>query len=457
MADARPTQPRAAPFPLMQLPIELIEKILWALRCRHIQWVSRPIYHYRSLADLSQASRALHAIATPILYYHFDSKDCVKRIANFLRSLCTNPELGRHLRELDLSVSDDRWFVLTEAHVGTFSKLADGLGVSLPDAWEDDVCFEIMAQLIVSQSSRLRRLQFCVYQVFAREGVGAFTLLEQLAQKSFSLPFLNEFYYSHGETRDISLEYFAGLLIMAPSLQTIVADPWYDPSGIYAPGPTAQPIPIGNVSKLCFMSGHISRDALEAIVSSCRRLETFVFQHATIYSGLTPLSVTPRQAVEILRHHSVSLREIKLNLQYRDDLIEICPEGDQIPSLAEFSVLESLSVDGSTLVFTEPGVSHEVHARAVLAELLPASIRCFHLTEAGEGAPASIAALADSIHRFPFLEEVLFDWNPEAGGGMPAFNDTELETLRAKFQSQGIRFLKMDRDRWGDAIGATAW
>ncbi len=81
----------------------------------------------------------------------------------------------------------------------------------------------------------------------------------------------------------------------------------------------------------------------------------------------------------------------------------------------------------------------------LLVEILPASIRCFYLCHTQKEAAANMMTLADCLDDFPSLKEVLLSGN---GVGGPlgqeevVFDEEEIEYLRMKFTSRGIRFLK---------------
>ncbi|KAK6533048.1 hypothetical protein TWF281_007209 [Arthrobotrys megalospora] len=483
---------------LLSLPEELIEHVCQQFSsCRD----------RRSLAFLCRTSKTLNRIGTRFLYSKFSSGGYMSRLAFFLRTLCERPDLGTYVHSL--SLGSDIWFRLPQEHIDFISKAAErfGLDVAVPlmpsgypsggsddeesedgegdedqlgsnDSSEGEVehnghisgreedkeeayersqlgqyPFETMAQLTIALTPNLRELQVTARQIMCDDGEGAFTLLEELAKRSpppVSLPHLRHFSFGHEDCREVSFKYFEGVIVLAPNIRTIHGHPCFDQPR-YAP---EAPINISNVTELRFKSGHLSATGLRAILSSCERLEIFQYHYDTIYAGLDPGCATPREIVDILSKHKDSLRYIYIDLGSREEhqgglFFGFCIEGQEILSLREFSCLETFNIDGSSILFPEAG-SKKYHTN-ILVDMLPRSIRNLRLKDMQKEAATNLVTLTDSIDSFPQLSEVFLNGN---GIGGPLgkfeviFEESEIDLLRERLTSRGIRFLKQSPSRW---------
>ncbi|KAL6894804.1 hypothetical protein GGI43DRAFT_132704 [Trichoderma evansii] len=425
----------AQQFPLMSLPEEIVELI-----CR--QFLN---YDSQTLAFVCRASKALNRIGTPVLYSHFSPWEKMKRLANFLRSISLRPELGEYVQEITFNTF--YWFELTEDHLNIFADVATRLGIDLED-WLKDHPYEAMTQLIIAQIPNVKIMDVSVHEVYAEEGVGTFTLLEQLAAQTprrVSLSQLHQLTVGHDDIRRISLGYFGGIIELAPQIQKLTISPCY---GLYCDEkPKNDRFSLDNVTKLTLDGGHISKSELESIVRLCRRLEIFELKHHTMYAGLQDVSVTPREVIEILAPHKHTLCSISVDLGNRERWTEaghftfsgLCKDGEQILSLKEFSRLEIFKVDGSSLLF--PEATKPEYRTNILVDLLPNSLRRFQLTSAQYEAAANMIRLVDSIAAFPLLEEVTLTANPAGGpvsDDMVEFDKQELDTLYVMLERHGL-------------------
>lgn len=419
----------------MSLPEEIVELI-----CR--QYV---IYDSLTLSYVCRTSKALNRIATPVLYSRFNPWERLKKLANFLRSISLRPELGGYVQEITFSTSF-YWFELTEDHLNVFADVATKLGLDLED-WLKEHPYEAMTQLIIAQIPNVKIMDVAVHETYAEDGVGTFTLLEQLAAQTprrVSLPQLHQLTVGHDDIRRISLGYFGGIIELAPHIQKLTISPCY---GLYCDEkPKNDRFTLNNVTNLTLDGGHISKSELASIVRLCRRLEIFELKHHTIYAGLQDVSVTPREVIEILAQHKHTLRSVSIDLGHRErrttdnlSFSGFCENGDQILSLKEFPRLETFKVDGTSLLF--PEVTKADYRTNILVDLLPKSIRRFQLINAQFEAAANMIRLVESIAEFPFLEEVTLTGNP-AGGPLGEdeveFDKHELDALYVVLEKNGL-------------------
>lgn len=427
----------ARPFPLMSLPEEIVELI-----CRRL--TTHDSLDSLTLSFVCRASRTLNRIATPVLYSHFNPWEKMEKMANFLRSISLRPKLGGYVQEIMLSKF--YWFELTEDHLNTFADVATRLGIDLGD-WLTEYPYEAMTQLIIAQIPNVKIMDVSTHEVYADNGVGAFTLLEQLAAqipRRVSLPQLQQLTIGHSDSRRISIGYFGGIIELAPHIRELTISPCY---GLYCDEELKNTrFSFSNVTSLTLDGGHVSRSQLESIVLLCGRLESFEFKHHTIYAGLQEISVTPRELIEILVLHKHTLRSISVDLGQRERqktgrfcFSGFCEDGDQILSLEEFSRLETFKIDGTSVLF--PEITTPGYHTNILINLLPKSIRRFQLIDAQYESVANMIRLIDSIAEFPFLEEVTLTGNTadgRLGEDKVEFDKHELDTLYAMLGRNGI-------------------
>lgn len=379
----------------------------------------------------------------------------MEKMANFLRSISLRPELGGYVQEIELNTF--YWYELTEEHLKIFGDAATRLGIDLGD-WMDEHQYEAMTQLIIAQIPNVKIVDVAAHEVYADDGVGAFTLLEQLAAqipRRVSLPQLHRLTIGHDDIRRISVGYFGGIIELAPHIQELTISPCY---GLHCDeDPKNNRLSLSNVTSLTLDGGHISKSQLESIVRLCTRLEIFEFKHQTIYAGLQDISVTPREVIEILAQHKHTLRSISVDLGQRerrkpDELCfsGFCEDGDQIISLKEFTRLETFKIDGSSVLF--PEITKPGYHTNILVNLLPTSIRSFRLIDTQYESVANMIRLIDSVAEFPFLEDVTLTGNT-AGGPLGEdkveFDKHELDTLYTMLERNGIM---LGNDRYQDEL-----
>ncbi|KAL7895940.1 hypothetical protein HDV63DRAFT_380490 [Trichoderma sp. SZMC 28014] len=440
----------AQPFPLMSLPQEIIQLICWQLMT----------YGYLDSLALSyvcRASKTLNRIATPVLYSYFNSWEKMEKMANFLRSICLRPELGRYVQEAIFSRF--YWFELTEDHRSIFADAATRLGIDL-GGWLKEYPYETMTQLIIAQIPNVRFMDVATHEVYADEGVGSFELLEKLAAQAprrVSLPQLQQLTIGHSDYRRISLGYFGGIIELAPHIRELTMSPCY---GLNCDEEVKNTrFSLSNVTKLMIDGGHISKSQFESILRLCGRLEAFEFNYHTKYAGLREISVTPRELIETLALHKQSLRSISVDLGRRERqktgricFSGFCEKGDQILSLKEFPRLETFKIDGTSVLF--PEVAKPGYHTNILVNLLPKSIHRFQLIDAQYESVANMISLIDSIAEFPFLEDVTLTGNTadgRLGEDKVEFDRHELDTLYGMLERNGIM---LGNDRYQAELNA---
>ncbi|UKZ64140.1 uncharacterized protein TrAtP1_005358 [Trichoderma atroviride] len=440
----------AQPFPLMSLPEEIVQLI-----CRQLS--NHRYLDSQTLSFVCRASKALNRIATPVLYSRFNSWEKMKKMASFLRSISLRPELGGYVQEIVFSRF--YWFELTEDYLSIFADVATRLGIDL-GSWLEEYPYEAMTQLIIAQIPNVKIMDVSTHEVYADDGVGAFTLLEQMAAqvpRRVSLHQLQQLTIGHSDIRRISVGYFGGIIELAPHIRELTISPCY---GLYCDEePKNTRFSLSNVTKLTIDGGHISKTQLESIVRLCGQLESFEFKHHTIYAGLQEISVTPRELIEILALHKHTLRSISVDLGHRERqktgmfcFSGLCDDGDQILSLKEFSQLETFKIDGTSVLF--PEVANPDYHTNILVNLLPRSIRHVELIDAQYESVANMIRLIDSVAKFPFLEEVTLTGNTadgRLGEDKVEFDKHELDTLHAMLERNGIM---LGNDRYQAELNA---
>ncbi|KAL7937809.1 hypothetical protein V8C35DRAFT_277281 [Trichoderma chlorosporum] len=442
--------------PLLSLPEEIIENICWQLAgdpqsiedicskpaggsrsiektCSHPAGDPQLQNSPRPLSQFCQASRALHRIGTPVLYYCFDASQSLKKLANFLRTIILRPELAALVQELYLNTNSST--ELDKSHTEAFEGAAARLGVSL-DGWMERNSYEAMAQLVIAHTPNVKFLEVIAHDKWSEGGFGAFTLLEEMAAqvpRQVSLPHLRRLHVGHDHGTWISLGYFGGILELAPNVRELVTDPIYEFH--CEKMPLSDRVVLDNIVHLRLKGGQISRRQLQELVSRCRALESFKYTYHYVYMSPDEKCVTPREAIEILRQHSDTLRSISLGLETRERRSGLsfygeCVDGEQILSLKDFSRLEFFHVDGSSVLF--PEVQTPGYRTDILTNMLPSSIRQFELPNAQKESAANAITLATSIADFPLLEEVLLTANMAdgpLGSDEVKFDELEIDML----------------------------
>lgn len=439
----------ASSFPLMSFPEEIIENI-----CRQLANYPRSRYSPKSLSNLCQASKTLYRIGTPVLYSSFDASERFKKLCDFLRTITLRPELGALVQDLYLNAF--YWTEFDKSHTEAFELATKRLGVSL-DGWMENNPWEAISQLVIAYTPNVRSMEVIAHEVYCDEGVGAFTLLEQMAAqvpRQVSLPHLRRLRVGHDDCRQISLGYFGGILELAPGVTQITGDPIY---GFHCNEKNVNDrIILDNVTRLYLKGGHISRRQLNEIVSRCQALEYFKYTYHSIYAGLGEDCVTPREIIDMLRehNHNDTLRSVYIDLGFREraatDTLSfsgLCSDGDQILSLKDFARLENFHVDGSSVLF--PAVQTPGYRTDILINMLPKSIRRFQLTNTQGESVANMMTLATSITDFPFLKEVFLTGNSTngpLGDEEVELDESEMGLLRKALDDNGIRL----EDAWSD-------
>ncbi|KAJ6257798.1 hypothetical protein Dda_7587 [Drechslerella dactyloides] len=451
---------------LTSLPEELIEEI--CLQLSDDVWGAGTMGpNTEALSALHRTSKLLNRIAAPILYRQFHCGSRMTRTAKFLKTISYRPDLAGLVH--DLRISRPTWTDLPDEDIEFFTAASTQLGLDLEamdnaepgDVW-DKYRYEIVSQLLISQTYNLKRLGFIVINRRSRDGRGAFVLLQQLAAQDldlFSLFNLEQFSYSHSDGHEVGFDYFEGLLKLAPKIQSVCAtcfNPWKDDS--------REPVNIYRVTDLTLRDGLISVYGLHTIVVSCGKLERFVLEDGTVErftskARRATMCLAISQVVQVLAFHKNWLRHLDLRLAgdwcSHHAYVEYCRQGDLRVSVKSFTSLETFKMDGEDILFPED------HTNAFV-NMLPRSIRRFHFQNARKEAPANMITLANSLGAdFPFLKEVLL--NPYPGSQHKAriaaviFDKSEIEILSQLFKAAGVTFLKKVPTRYDSYPVPVKW
>ncbi|KAK8139120.1 hypothetical protein PG984_002500 [Apiospora sp. TS-2023a] len=244
------------------------------------------------------------------------------------------------------------------------------------------------------------------------------------------------------------LAYMRGLLRAAPNLETIYAvdasdslwwnfrSPWEHKT--YTPMPKVKKVVI---SDLCPRN----LDRFLARTTGLEELEYYwtVFpQHSTeLYTHLLPAKATlKRLVVSFLPSGEQEFRPLPwFWYDYVDAKVR------RIQSLADFPLLEDVTVDARTLYRQD-----ESDAADRLTRFLPAGIRRFRIAYAVADMTESLRELAGAAaHMFPRLESVVVGV-PRWPNGYPKRNPNMWAGLELLFRGLGIRFGWVEDTPWPD-------
>ncbi|RDW74193.1 hypothetical protein BP5796_07635 [Coleophoma crateriformis] len=177
---------------------------------------------------------------------------------------------------------------------------------------------------------------------------------------------------------------------------------------------------LSNLRTICIIYSRLGEKNLEALLSACPGLCTFVYEatHTQVEGQCTMLDgrdhFQPSRAVGYLRHHRATLKSLHLDLRWRG--WSPLTEGRQVKpvfSFADFTALEHLFINGSE-VFSRPWIASPADSQ-FLVKLLPPSITSLHLAgEVGNARPRlakGLLGLAEAISqgKFPRFKQIRCD------------------------------------------------
>ncbi|ETS06258.1 hypothetical protein M419DRAFT_4544 [Trichoderma reesei RUT C-30] len=359
---------------LLSLPVEVILHI-----CRQLR-------HPRTLSCFCRTSKAFHSIATPILYACFDNGGLdgspvergLEQSIKFLTAISLRPELGEFVRELRIEGSCSK--VFDQSQDDMFRKAAARLGMDIPCPSQQG--FEAMACLLITQTPNLTTLDvYIANNGHDRDDSSPFGILENASPPvplRIALPHLRQLHLGQS-SEEVSLRYFGGILQFAAGLTDLTLRTSFKP-------PPASVLcddlmHFRNVTHLDVKGLNWTQRGLDFVVSRCHALVKFRYQSLEVAHGIASPTVTARELIEMLRQHghNKTLRSLNVDMKYLYPPF-ICPDGEQVPSLKDFSRLETFCVDGTSIQFPAPGSPD--YRTDILTNMLPSCVRHFDLTYA---------------------------------------------------------------------------
>ncbi|KAL7905349.1 hypothetical protein GGI35DRAFT_488624 [Trichoderma velutinum] len=420
-------------------------------------------YDTPSVASLCLTSNRLNIIATPVLYSRFLTLRGSEIAIPFLRTISQpRRNFGEYVRELGLYQTG--FWGVTQVEKKMINKAATRLKVK--KASIDRHEFDTIVQLILAYTPLVRCVQISTYLAGNVQGRWGYTILQQVAARvprRVSLEYLGYLSLTYGSRRyastagwtidDFCLQYFAGILELAPRLHTIQMNP---SSGLYQYGQIVPPrISLENVTSLSLAGKVSSIREMAMMVGACGQLKSFRYNSPPLVSWVY---LVPRDMIQVLLRHKDTLLDISISLEPEgaathmmlldETSVALCKDGSQILSLKDFSRLESLEVDGYSILF--PKIESPFHHKYVLTDMLPRSIKRFCLTTPQKESVANIDTVADAVlaYSFPALRRIRligsfrFFWEPS--WSLLKFDEEEIEVLRQKLLKVNVNFEYVD-------------
>ncbi|KAK6336459.1 hypothetical protein TWF696_002011 [Orbilia brochopaga] len=433
------------PLRFTTLPEELIERV-----CLQLYQGSQYAYVLESgavsLSAVCRTSKLLKRIASPILYRQFCFGGKLSMSARFLRTICQEQDLAEAVQYLRIWRPDSNG--LADEDIKFFTEVAEKLGLNLgaldvANPWHRR-SYEIIVQLLIAQTSNLKGLEFRGISICEDR----FELLRQLAAQDprrVSLSKLRYFKYGADYSgHKIRLGYFDSLLELAPNIQSLCM-PCYDPL-------TRSLANINQVTELSLRYGCISPEGLGTITHCCDAIHSFNmeaagFEQVAIIEGkLTRHCIPPSRVITIIEPHKTWLRHLDLGSSgtWCQDHHERkkCEHKEQGFSVRAFSSLETFKINGRCVLY--PEVNDHTNT---FVNMLPRSIRRFHIFSAQKQAPANMITLATAIDvDFPDLDEILLNDHLcpvcQRGELKPVFEEADITVLSQLFKVAGVAFLR---------------
>ncbi|PKK52433.1 hypothetical protein CI102_4012, partial [Trichoderma harzianum] len=421
-------------------------------------------YDTPSLASLCRTSKRLRDIATPVLYSRFTTLRGAETAIPFLVTISQRQHLGRHVRKLDLcqgtsmdKIIDQRIFQttrvdgkMTEAQRQILNEAATRLDIDEASIHLEQ--FATIVQLILAYTPLVTSVHIATLLAGTVHDRWGYTILKQLAAqvpRRVSLDYLRNLYLEHVNDMNLgssySLQYFAGIFKLAPSIDTLHMDPC---SGIDLPRQiTTRPqVSLANVTTLSLTQGNTPSNAVKWMVRDCAQLKHFQY-----YSSGYPVvnRVTPKEIIQVIRLHKDSLLSLSLLLKAkttREFNMSIrmppCADGEQIVSLKAFTKLEILELNAPAPSIRFPKANTPGYHTHVLNEMLPQSIKHFRFTTPQKECIANLKTVAYyRANCFPHLRGVYLTNSSRVFPEQEtAFDTNEIEAVREKLLNARVRF-----------------
>ncbi|KAM6478629.1 hypothetical protein HDV62DRAFT_382747 [Trichoderma sp. SZMC 28011] len=458
---------------LASLPGEILTQICWEIvghlddHLGDLDQIKAEIqYDTPSLASLCRTSKRLRDIVTPVLYFRFTTLRGAERAIPFLVAISQRQFLGLCVRKLDLcqatsmdKIIDQRIFQttrvdgqMTEAQRQILNEAATRLDIDEASIHLEQ--FATIVQLILAYTPLVKSVHIATLLAGTVDDRWGYTILKRLAAqvpRRVSLDYLRNLYLEHVNDMNLgssySLQYFAGIFKLAPSIDTLHMDPCsgIDLPQFYLPRriTTRPQVSLANVTTLSLIQGNTPSNAVKWMVRDCAQLKHFQY-----YSSGYPVvnRVTPKEIIHVLRLHKDSLLSLSLLLKAkstRDFNMGIrmppCADGEQIVSLKAFTKLEILELNAPSIRF--PKADTPGYHTHVLNEILPQSIKHFRFTTPQKECIPNLKTVADyRANRFPHLRSVYLTNSSRVFPEETAFDTNEMEAVRDRLLNAGVRF-----------------
>lgn len=453
---------------LASLPGEILTQICWDIvghlddHVGDLDQIKAEIqYDTPSLASLCRTSKRLRDFATPVLYFRFTTLRGAETAIPFLVAISQRQFLGLCVRKLDLcqgtsmdKIVDQRIFQttrvdgrMTEAQRQILNEAATRLDIDEASIHLEQ--FATIVQLILAYTPLVRSVHIATLLAGTVDDRWGYTILKQLAAqvpRRVSLDYLRNLYLEHVNDMNLgssySLQYFAGIFKLAPSIDTLHMDPC---SGIDLPRQimTRPRVSLANVTTLSLTQGNTPSNAVKWMVRDCAQLKHFQY-----YSSGYPVvnRVTLKEITQVLRLHKDSLLSLSLLLKAKTPWefnmgirMPPCADGEQILSLEAFTKLEILELNAPSIRF--PKADTPGYHTYVLREMLPQSIKHFRFTTPRKECIPNLKTVADyRANRFPHLRSVYLTNSSRVFPEETAFDTNEIEAVRESLLNARVRF-----------------
>lgn len=312
---------------------------------------------HRNLQNLCLVSRLFRDLAQPFLFYSFDDTGMsgpLVQTVSFARTIYTRPELGEHVRELDIMYpldGDEMPTGLSDEDATFFTAAIKGLQLGDQEqAWISGLTrrtdLSVLTALLVNQTPHLRVLFLPVESVRMGPLDHLMNLKPTLLSELQSLSF-------EGEDEFLGIDIASHhRLFMLPKLNEVnltfanLLDKTFPAS--WAPGTLG-------MEKADFRRCHMDLFGLKRFIQACKVLKSFSYN--SFLSGVPRPSRKPgfnaKQAYEAIRSHKDTLEHFEL--VFAGSIFDMESFGGEVTDLGklgsfrDFPVLESLTIGHALL------------------------------------------------------------------------------------------------------------
>ncbi|KAJ2991727.1 hypothetical protein NUW58_g2416 [Xylaria curta] len=410
------------------LPTEIIREVCGSF-CLHCTEPPDPRFLFmhpgvrerQALAKLCLTSSKLRAIAQPLLYHRIFISERQKSLSiPLLNTLISRPDLAQAVRHLTITDMCTERNIIDDAVLSRLTLAARQRGLPLSDDWIEDHDLQphsLMQQLLL-QVPHVELVAFLSlsYQIW--------DLLGSVDSATRSLPTLRKVVLDCYDTEmGYDLSIVTSLFSLAPNLNKL---------SLFQCCSVSNTLSLRNVTCLALEASWISADDMSRLLSSCGKLDTFVYDgSADMISDGAP-RVSANGLVRMLEEqgHSRTLRRLSLNF-----FTTSSEAREDVNSLAGFPQLHELSLEYVLLRWPQATPTN------AQAGILPASVEGINLhglaEELNDILELVVAQASNGL--CPGLKRIAF--NIPSGD-----NDATLGNLRRRFQDLGISCLS--RRNW---------